>query len=53
MHKYPNDIDRSQFAIIASILESSYKTTSPKTPDLYNVFCGIPYVLKSGCQWSI
>ena len=35
MHKYPSDIDRSQFAIIAPILESSCKTTSPRTVDLY------------------
>ena len=53
MHKYPSDIDRSQFAIIAPILESSRKTTSPRTVDLYDVFCGILYVLKSGCQWRI
>ena len=46
MHKYPSDIDRSQFAIIAPILESSCKTTSPRTVDLYDVFCGILYVLK-------
>ena len=50
MHKYPSDIDRSQFAMIAPILESSCKTTSPRTVDLYDVFCGILYVLKSGCQ---
>ena len=53
MHKYPSDIDRSQFAMIAPILESSCKTTSPRTVDLYDVFCGILYVLKSGCQWRM
>ena len=53
MHKYPNDIDRSQFAIIASILESSYKTTSPRTLDLYDVLCGMLYVLNSRSQWRI
>ena len=31
IHKYPSDIDRSQFAIIAPILESSCKTTAPRT----------------------
>ena len=51
MHKYPRDIDRSQFTMIAPILESSCKTTSPRTVDLYDVFCGILYVLKSGYQW--
>ena len=53
MHKYPSDIDRSQFVMIAPILESSCKTTSPRTVDLYDVFCGILYVLKSGCQSRI
>ena len=33
--------------------ESSCKTTSPRTVDLYDVFCGILYVLKSGCQWRM
>ena len=46
MHNYPSDISRSQFAIISPILESSCKTTSPRTVDLYDVFCGILYVLK-------
>ena len=47
MPKYPSDIDQSQFAIIAPILESSCKTTSHRSPNLYDVFCGILYVLKS------
>ena len=51
MHNYPSDISRSQFAIIAPILESS--TTAPRVVDLYAVFCGILYVLKSGCQWRM
>ena len=53
MLKYPSDIDQSQFAIIAPILESSCKTTSPRTLDLYDVFCGMLYVLKSRYQWRI
>ena len=53
MHNYPSDISRSQCAIISPILESSCKTTSPRTVDLYDVFCGILYVLKSGCQWRM
>jgi ribonucleotide reductase beta subunit family protein with ferritin-like domain len=35
MHNYPSDISRAQFAIILPILESSCKTTSPRTVDLY------------------
>ena len=36
MHKYPSDINRSQFTIIVPILESSCKTTSPRIVDLYD-----------------
>ena len=53
MHKYPSDIDQSQFVMIAPILESSCKATSPRTVDLYDVFCEILYVLKSRCQSRI
>lgn len=53
MYNYPIDVSRSQFAIILPILEASCKTTSPRTVDLYDVFCGILYVLKSGYQWRI
>ena len=53
MPKYPGDIDQSQCAIIAPILESSCKTTSTRTLDLYDVFCGKLYILKSRCQQSM
>ena len=53
MHKYPSGIDRSQFAIIAPILEFSCKITSHRNPDLYDVCCEILYVLKSGYQWRM
>lgn len=46
MHKYPSDIDRSQFAIIAPILESSCKTTSPRNVDLYDVLWNFIYSQK-------
>lgn len=53
MHDYPSDITRKQFSNIQSILESARKKTSPRTVDLYDVFCGILYLLKSGCQWRM
>ena len=53
MLDYPSDISRSQFAIILPVLESARKKTSPRTVDLYDVFRGILYVLKSGCQWRM
>src|SRR5216684_919112 len=49
---YPSDITREQFERIRSILESTRKKTKPKVVDLYDVFCVILYVLKTGCQWS-
>lgn len=52
-HSYPSDITREQFNIIKPILESARKKTCPRTVDLYDVFCGVLYTLKSGCQWRM
>jgi transposase len=52
-HNYPSDISREQFERIRSVLEKARKTTKPRTIDLYDVFCGVLYVLKSGCQWRM
>jgi transposase len=51
--RYPSDISREQFELIRPILESARKQTRPRTLDLYEVFCGLLYVLKSGCQWAM
>ncbi len=48
---YPSDISREQFNKIVSILESARKKTKPRTVDMYDAFCGVLYVLKTGCQW--
>ena len=48
---YSSNISRSQFELIRPILESARRSTRPRTLDLYDVFCAILYVLKSGCQW--
>jgi len=50
---YPSDINREQFEAIREILESARKTTKPRKVDLYDIFCAILYVLKSGCQWNM
>ena len=50
---YPSDISRARFAIIQPILETARKKTKPRTVDLYDVFCAVLYVLKSGCQWRM
>ena len=52
-HAYPSDITREQFEIIRPILESARKKTKPRVLDLYDVFCGVLYILKSGCQWRM
>lgn len=51
--QYPSDISREQFALILPMLEMARKRTKPRTVDLYEVFCGVLYVLKSGCQWRM
>jgi transposase len=51
--KYPSDISRTQFAQIKELLENARKKTRPRTIDLYDAFCGVLYVLKSGCQWRM
>src|SRR5690606_14423926 len=50
---YPSDISRDRFALISDDLENFKKHTRPRTVDLYDVFCGVLYVLKSGCQWRM
>jgi transposase len=52
-HSYPSDISREQFNKIYPILDSLRKKTRPRIFDLYNIFCGILYILKSGCQWRM
>ena len=52
-HSYPSDISLEQFALILPDLESARRRTKPRTVDLYDVFCGVLYLLKSGCQWRM
>jgi transposase len=50
---YPSDISREQFNKIRPLLEAARKKTKPRTLDLYDVFCAVLYLLKSGCQWDM
>jgi len=50
---YPSDISRKQFELIKPMLENARKKTKPRELDLYDVFCAVLYVLKSGCQWRM
>lgn len=50
---YSSDVTREQFERIRPLLEAARRKTKPRTVDLYEVFCGVLYVLKSGCQWDM
>lgn len=50
---YPSDCTREQFEKIRPLLEGARKKTKPRTIDLYDVFCAIQYLVKSGCQWRM
>lgn len=50
---YPSDIRREAFEKIEPMLSSARKKTRPRTQDLYDVFCALLYLLKSGCQWDM
>ena len=50
---YPSNINLEQFKQIRPFLESVRKRTKPRKVNLYDVFCAILYILKSGCQWRM
>ena len=50
---YPSDISREQFETIKPLLESARRKTAPRRVDLYEVFCAVLYLLRSGCQWRM
>lgn len=49
--RYPSDVSREQFERVRLVLESARKRTKPRKVDLHDVFNGVLYVLKTGCQW--
>lgn len=49
--KYPSDISVEQFEQIKPLLEQARRRTKPRTVDLYEVFCAVLYLLRTGCQW--
>lgn len=48
----PSDVSKEAFEEIRPLLESMRKQTKLRAADLYEVFCGVLYLLKSGCQWG-
>ena len=45
IHNYTSNVSREQFELIREDLENARKRTRPRTVDLYEVFCGVLYVL--------
>ena len=55
-NKYPSDINCEQVEQVEQVrpvLESARKRIKPITVDLYEVFCAVLYLLKSGYQWRM
>ncbi|MEL7431232.1 MAG: transposase [Chlamydiota bacterium] len=50
---HSNSFGTSLFNKIEPDLASVRKKTRPRKVDLYDIFCGILYLLKSGCQWRM
>jgi transposase len=53
MKVYTNDVSQEQFERVLPLLEGVRRRTKPRTVDLYEAFCGLLYVLKSGYRWHI
>ena len=53
MHDYASDITRDQFEMIREDLENAKQRTQPRKYDLYDIFCGVMYVLTGGIQWRM
>ena len=53
MSEYPSNITREQYEMIKEELEGARKRTKPRKVDLYDVFCGVLYVLRGGIQWRM
>ena len=49
--KYASDITPDKFEEIRPLLQSVRRRTKPTTVDLYEVFCAVLYLLRTGCQW--
>ncbi len=50
---YASDVSREKFEEILPLLQSVRKRTKPTTVVLYEVFCAVLYLLRSGCQWRM
>ena len=48
---YASDISREEFEEIRPLLQGVRRRTKPQAVDLYEVFCAVLYLLRTGCQW--
>jgi transposase len=48
---YPSDLTQEQFSKIEALLEGARQRTRPRKYRLLDIFNGVLYVLKTGCQW--
>ena len=48
---YASDISKDKFEEIRPLLQNVRRRTKPTTVDLYEVFCAVLYLLRTGCQW--
>jgi transposase len=49
--RYESDISRERFKEIEALLRGVRRRTKPPTVDLYEVWCAVLYLLRTGCQW--
>jgi len=49
--KHASDISKEKFSEVEPLLRSVRRSTKPTTIDLYEVFCAVLYLLRTGCQW--
>lgn len=49
--RYASDISTEQFEEIRLLLQNVRRRTKPTTVALYEVFCAVLYLLRTGCQW--
>jgi len=48
---YPSDITREQYELVRHNLENFKKVTHPRDYDLYDILCGVLYIVKEGASW--
>lgn len=45
------NVTREQFENVRAMLDANRRKTRPRKHDLYDVFCGVLYILRTGNTW--